>query len=48
MVRATTPTDYKKIEEIVDKAARKRGTIAIVLSSISIALGLLSIAISIL
>lgn len=42
------PTDYKKIEEIVDRAARKRSTIAIVLSSISITLGLLSIVISVL
>lgn len=40
MVRTTTPTDYKKIEEIVDKVARKRSTVAIV---ISITMGLLSI-----
>ena len=45
MVRNTTPTDYKKMEKIIDKTARKRSTIAIV---ISIAMGLLSIVVSIL
>ena len=45
---AAPPTDYEKIKEIVDKAARKRSTVAIVLSSISITLGLLSIVMNLL